>query len=488
MGESPSISYGPFRPVLLAAGPVLFASLILAPIPGLPLPSRQAAGVIAWMATWWIGEVVPLAVTALLPLILFPACGILPAAQVALPYANQYVFLMLGGFLLAEAMQRHRLHRRIALRIVATVGGGPRRLVLGFMVAAAFLSMWLSNTATAAMLYPIGMAMVSRVKERAFAPALMLGIAYACNIGGMGTLVGTFPNVVLSGMLPELVPGSSSPDFVTWMARGIPLVVLLVPAGWLLLTRQAFPLAPGGGNGGQAVRSALQALGPMTPAERRTALVFGLTALGWIGRGGMDLGAVRIPGWAELLGRSHEIHDSTVAIAAAVALFLIPAGDPKRRHRRLLGPAALDAIPWPILILFGGGFALASGFRTSGLDQVLGHGLARLGSSLPLVALLLIIAVSVSLLTEVNSNTATATALLPLTAAAASALALPAYPLLLTVTFSASCAFMLPTATPPNAIVFASGSMTLRQMAATGLRMNIIAALVIAALVWLSTS
>jgi sodium-dependent dicarboxylate transporter 2/3/5 len=477
-------STGTARIIGLLSGPALFALAAGFTWPDMPAPAAQALGIIAWMAIWWMTEVVPLAVTAMLPMILFPACGILKASEVTPPYANHFVMLMMGGFFLADAMQHHDLHRRMALGIVARVGGGPRRLVLGFMMAAAFLSMWLSNTATAAMLFPIGLAVAGRIKTPGFTAALMLATAYACNIGGMGTLVGTFPNVVLAGMLPDLLPGAEAPDFLAWMLMGVPLVIVLVPLGWLLLTRVAYPLPAGGGQATEAIRNELHDMGAMSPAERRTAVVFVCTALAWIGRRGIDLGDLgRVPGWAELLGLGGWVHDSTVAVAAAIVLFLIPAGQPGHPGARLLDGDALRRIPWHILILFGGGFALARGFAASGLDVALGQALSGMGS-LPLPLTLFGLALAISFLTEVNSNTATATTLLPLVAATAPALGIPVAPLLLVVTLSASCAFMLPTATAPNAIVFASGAFTLRRMATVGVAMNIMAALVIAVAAW----
>jgi sodium-dependent dicarboxylate transporter 2/3/5 len=468
----------------VASGPLLFLLAALVPVPDTPLTARLAAGVVAWMAAWWLAEVVPLAVTALLPVVLFPACGILTASEVTAPYASHYVFLMMGGFFLAEAMRRHDLHRRIALMIVGAVGGGPARLVLGFMIAAAFLSMWLSNTATAAMLYPMALAVAGRVGQPRFTPALMLGTAYACNIGGIGTLVGTFPNVVFAGMLPRLVPGMEPPGFLDWMLLGVPLVVILIPLAWILLTRIAFPQARTGGEGAERVRAERRALGRWSTAETRTGIVFLLTALAWITRRGLDLGAVQVPGWAGLLGVEGWVHDSTVAMAATVVLFLVPAGrTAPQGAARLLDRESLHAIPWHILLLFGGGFALAAGFTASGLDQTLGRSLGGL-SSVPLPLALAGVAVGVSFLTEVNSNTATTSTFLPLVAAAAPAVGLPAYPMMLAVTLSASCAFMLPTATPPNAIVFASGSLSLRRMAAVGVAMNLVAAFVISGVVW----
>jgi sodium-dependent dicarboxylate transporter 2/3/5 len=486
MAEGVSTRFRAGAWVGVASGPLLFVVAALAPLPDIPLPARLAAGIVAWMAAWWLAEVVPLAVTALIPVVLFPSCGILTASEATTPYASHYVFLMMGGFFLAEAMRRHNLHRRIALLIVGAVGGGPSRLVLGFMIAAAFLSMWLSNTATAAMLYPMALAVAHRVGQPRFTPALMLGTAYACNIGGIGTLVGTFPNVVLAGMVPRLLPGVEPPGFLPWMLLGVPLVVLLIPLAWLLLTRIAFPQARTGGEGVERVQEERRALGAWSMAERRTGLIFALTALAWITRRGLDLGAVQFPGWAGLLGVESWVHDSTVAMAATVVLFLVPAGGSTTEGAaRLLDRESLHAIPWHILLLFGGGFALAAGFTASGLDQALGRALGGLGS-VPLPLALVAVAVGVSFLTEVNSNTATASTFLPLVAATAPAVGLPAYPMMLAVTLSASCAFMLPTATPPNAIVFASGSLTLRRMAAVGVAMNLVAALVIAAVVWVA--
>jgi sodium-dependent dicarboxylate transporter 2/3/5 len=346
--------------------------------------------------------------------------------------------------------------------------------------------MWLNNTATAAMLYPIALAVAGRIRAAGFSAALMLGTAYACNIGGMATLVGTFPNVVLAGMLPELVPGAEAPDFASWMLMGLPLVLVLIPVAWALLSLAVFRLPRRGGQGAAEVRAELAALGAMTPAERRTFAVFSLTALAWIGRRGLDLGFARVPGWAGMLGLEDWVHDSTVSVAAAVALFLIPAGASRAAGaRRLLDGDGLLRIPWHILVLFGGGFALARGFVASGLDGAIGRTLAG-AEGLPLPLALLGLALGVSFLTEFNSNTATATTLLPLMAATAPALGLPVMPVLLAVTLSASCAFMLPTATPPNAIVFASGVVSLRRMAAVGIAMNALAALLIAATAWLA--
>lgn len=470
----------------MLTAPALFALSFAIPDTILPPHASRAAAAIAWMAVWWVTEVVPLPVTALLPLVLFPVAGILPAGDVAVAYANRFVFLMGGGFVLAEAMQQHGLHRRIALGIVARVGGGPRRLVLGFMIAAAFLSMWLSNTATAAMLYPIALAVSGRVAAPAFAPALMLGTAYACNIGGIGTLVGTFPNVVFAGMVPDLLPGSSPPDFLGWMLIGVPLVIVLIPMAWLVLTTWAYPQAGGPAGGGTAeIRDEIRRLPPISTAERRTAWVFAATALLWITRRGLHAGQLVLPGWTELVGLDGLVDDSTVAIAAALALFLIPAGrSAGTSRRRLLDARAFPAIPWPILLLFGGGFALAAGFTASGLGNVVAGALGGM-PSVPLPLLLFIVALLISFLTEVNSNTATTTTFLPLVAAVAPALGAPVFPLLLAVTLSASCAFMLPTATPPNAIVFASGRLEMRSMARTGLVLNVLAAGVVATACWL---
>ncbi len=462
----------------LLLGPTLFLVAVLVPVAGTP-PSAQRMGAIAlWMAVWWVSEAVPLGATSLLPLALVPSLGIAPASQAAAPYAHHLIFLFLGGFLLAQAMQRWNLHTRLALHVVRFVGTSPSRIILGFMTASAGLSMWVSNTATAAMMMPIGLAVVQQVAnaaERArididtrpghfnFGIALMLGIAYAASIGGTGTLIGTPPNVLLAGTLEDSYGISLS--FVGWLAVGLPFVVILVPVAWLTLTRFVFPLELSEVPGGRGlIEERLGELGPMSSAERRTAAVFAATALAWVFR----------PIWASWLPSGAFITDSTVAMASAVLLFALPTGD----GEQLLNWPWAARLPWEVLLLFGGGFSLAAGFEASGLSRYLGAQLVAFQDA-PLPLFVSMIVVAIIMLTEFASNTASTAMALPILGAAATAIG--ASPLVLTVpaTLAASCAFMLPAATPPNAIVFGTGYLTIPQMVRAGIWMNLLAALLI---------
>jgi solute carrier family 13 (sodium-dependent dicarboxylate transporter), member 2/3/5 len=458
----------------LPLGLVLFALLALAPLPGIPPEARRMLAVTALMATWWVTEPIPLAATSLLPLVLLPLLGIAPAAKAAAPYANHLIYLFMGGFMLAQAMLRWGLHRRLALEIVAVVGVSPRRIVLGLMAASAFVSMWVSNTATAAMMMPLGLALVEQVSEAArergtdidltpgrfhFGVDVMLGIAYAASIGGVGTLIGTPPNVLLAGTLEKSF--GIQVTFLQWLALGVPFVVVFVPLAWLYLTRFAYPIEidelPGGSG---LIEEQLRKLGPMSPAEKRLSVLLALTAAAWIFR----------PLWTRLLPFGGLVTDSTIAVAAAVLAFLLPAG----RGERLLDWPSASRLPWDVLILFGGGFALAEGFEISGLARWVGDQLA-LFSGVPLPLFLATIVVLTILLTEFASNTASAAMLIPVLGAIA--VGMGDSPLLLCVpaTVAASCAFMLPAATPPNAIVFGTGYFTIPQMVKAGVWVGLIA-------------
>ena len=486
----------------LILGPLLMVGVILIPWPEGPSPeARRTAGVTVLMAAWWVTEAIPIAVTALLPLALFPWFGILPSAKVAPAYANHLVFLFLGGFLLALSLERWGLHRRIALRVVQAVGTGPRRLTFGFMLATALLSMWVSNTATVLMMLPIAMAVVRRLSAGAtrdgrsspeitaeaaesLGLVLMLSLAYAAGIGGMGTLIGTPPNIVFAGMLHQIYPGAPEVGFLQWMEIGLPLVLVLLPLSFVVVQRVA-PVVPLGEfrfeAGGAHIREELDALGPLGRAERLVATVFAATVLLWLTRSRLEIGSFVYPGWATLFPHPGYIHDATVAVTMCIVLFLVPSGTvgPDGRGERLLAWAdARKGVPWGILLLFGGGFALAAAFQQSGLALWMGGRLSGLGQ-LPLPALILAVCLGVMFMTEVTSNTATATLLLPILASTAGAIHV--HPLLLMVpaTLSASCAFMLPVATPPNAIVFGSGWVTIPRMARTGVLLNLMAAVLI---------
>jgi sodium-dependent dicarboxylate transporter 2/3/5 len=452
----------------LLLGPLLFVLIVLLPTPqGMGPTAQHLAAVTLLMATWWISEALPIAATALLPIVLFPLLGIMPTAQTTAAYANPMIYLFLGGFLIAMAMQKWALHRRIALHTIQLVGTSPRRIILGFMLATAFLSMWISNTATTMMLLPIGLAVIAhRPKgddEGNFATALMLAIAYAASIGGVATLIGTPPNAILAGVLRE--QSGITLGFAQWMLFALPLSLLMLLITWLYLTRIVYR----GSNQVVAsdrglLREQLQGLGRMGYEERWVLLVFGLVALAWILRGLLDFT------WL------HGVEDASIAIGGALLLFLLPASADK--GGRLLDWHSAVQLPWEILLLFGGGFSLAAAFVQSGLTEWLVSQLGLL-QAMPVWLLLLAVVLMIIFLTEVTSNTATATIVLPLMGALAAAMELAPTLLMIPAAIAASYAFMLPVATPPNAIVFGGGHVTIAQMARAGIWMNLIATLLI---------
>ncbi len=468
------------RKLGLPLGVVLFVAALLLPTPeGMTTEGHRAGAIAILMATWWMLEAAPLAATALLPVVLFPLMGVLDAGEVTGAYGNPNIFLFMGGFFLAMAMQKWNLHERIALNIIVRTGTNPSRLVLGFMLGTAFLSMWISNTATTLMMMPIALAVIGQIKQRAdgqgienFPVALMLGIAYAASVGGIATLVGTPPNGVLITQYQGLFPDAPEIGFFQWMLIGEPTAAVLLPVTWILLTRVLFNFRDLTFTGARAeIKGRIQSLGAMNRGERIVLVVWVCTALAWIFRADIGLGVLTIPGWRNIFPNPAYVHNGTVAIAAAMALFAIPV-DLRR------GEFALDwnwakRIPWGILILFGGGLALARAFTSTGLVEWLGGKLVLL-DGIPPLFVVLAIALMLTFLTEVTSNTGTTAIMLPILGGAA--LALGVHPLLLMIpaTISASCAFMLPVATPPNAIVFDGGHVTVPQMARAGILLNLI--------------
>ncbi len=444
---------------------------------------RATASVAVLMACWWLTQAIPLAATALLPVLLFPLLGAGSAAEATAPYSRPLIFLFLGGFLLGLSLQKWGLHRRIALLTLLAFGTRPPRLVAGFMLATAVLSMWISNTATVIMMLPIGVSVLETMRERLggnlskarhpgdrFSPALLLGIAYAASIGGIGTLIGTPPNLILAAFLQERFGTTIS--MLGWLPIGLPLVAALLPLTWLYLTRIAFPIGHYSIRGGrELLRSQLIARGPMTRGERVVLVVFGLTALGWLLR-------PQLAAWSGLAG----IDDAVIAMAGALALFVIPV-EPGRQIFALDWETARQ-LPWDILILFGGGLSLAAAIERNGVDAFIAASLMGL-QGMDLIWCLLAVTTLMVFLTEVTSNTAVTATLLPVLTATASALGLPPEPILVAATLAASCAFMLPVATPPNAVVFASGRVSVGQMAGAGLGLNLIAIVLITTLVYL---
>ena len=452
------------------------------------------------MAIWWITEAIPLFATALAPLVLFPLLGILPGRETAPVYMNSTIVLFIGGFMIALTMQRWNLHRRIALAIIHAVGGSPARIVLGFMAAAAFLSMWISNTATAVMMVPIGLAIVLQVEERlgagarTFTVALMLGIAYGCSVGGLTTLVGTPPNLTFARIHEALFPEAPAIAFGQWLVMALPVGSVMLAVAWVLITQVFYRAGANVAVGREAVAAQRAQLGPMTYEEKAVLAVFGATALLWVFRVDLNLGPLTVPGWGNLLPWPRLVDDGTVAIAMASLLFFIPARrnseadeeapiEKPPRRPRLMGVEVLPRLPWGVVLLIGGGLALATAFQRTGLAALAGSQFEAVGA-LPTFALILMVCLAITFLTELTSNTATTEMILPILASVAVATGIHPLLLMIPATMSASCAFMMPVATPPNAIVFGSNRFTIAEMARVGIVLNLVGALVIATVVY----
>ena len=446
------------RLVILIGGPALALALGF----GLATSGQSSdicwtAGVTLLCAIWWVAEPIPIPVTAMLPLAVFPMVGVLTPNEVGQAYGSPLILLYVGGFMLSMAMQKSGAHRRLALGMVNLFGGGGRGLVFGFMAAAAMLSMWISNTATSLMLLPIALATLENTKDERLKIALLLGVAFACNVGGIGTPVGTPPNLIFMQVYQETT--GIELGFLDWMRWGIPVVVLFVPLIGLWLTRHL--------SAGEILE--LPAVGAWRTEERRTLIVFGLTAAAWITRNDP------FGGWSTLLDVP-QANDASVALLAVVVMFLVPNG----KGDRLLDWESAVRIPWGILILFGGGICIASAFVSSGISQIIGEALGAL-SGVHIVVLLATICLSVTFLTEITSNTATTALLMPVLAAAGVGAAIDPRLLMVPAAMSASCAFMLPVATGPNAVIFASGLVPIRTMVREGFVLNLIGAAIITA-------
>ena len=462
----------------LVLGPALFLATLLFFRPeGLSEEGRAVLACTLWVAVWWILEVMPIAVTALLPIILFPLTGALDLDTTTASFGHRYIFLYIGGFVLAIAIERWNLHRRIALNIIHLIGTDVRFIILGFMVATAFLSMWISNTATSVMMLPIGMAIIRQLQDnpeteenerRIFGKALMLAIAYSASIGGIATLIGTPPNLVLAGIVQEIY--GIEITFSKWIVIGLPISAVLLVACWIYLTRVAFTFQQESFPGGKAeIDRQLVALGKISFEEKAVLLVFVATALAWISR------SFLLNKWVP------ELDDTIIAIIAGVLLFLLPAG--RGQKRKLIKWKEAVELPWGVLLLFGGGLAPAEGFKTSGLAGWIGEQLTLLeGVSIGL--LLLILVAGVNFLTEITSNLATTAMILPILAPLAAIIDVHPFVLMVGATLAASCAFMLPVATPPNAVVFGSGYLKIPDMVRTGFWLNVISIAVVSLVVY----
>jgi len=446
-------------------GLVVFTVILFAPVPdGLSIEGWRTAAVGLLMAVWWISEALPISVTALLPIVLLPVLDVTTISEATTPYANPLIFLFMGGFIITIAMERWDLHRRIALNIVRLVGTKPTSIIWGFILASAFLSMWVSNTATALMMLPIGISILKLVEDQRsstdkinFEIVLMLSIAYGCNIGGMATLIGTPPNALLAGFMSENY--GFEIGFAQWMTVGLPLVIIALPLLYTVLTKVVYPIKidelPGGE---KLIQDQLKRLGSISNAEKKVAAVFAVTALMWMLR---PFFANLVPG----------LSDAGIAVAAGVSLFVIPQN--LSQGQFLLSWDDAEQLPWGVLILFGGGLSLASAISATGLAKWIGSGVQFFGGW-PVIMLVGLSVLIIVFLTEMTSNTATTAAFLPILASVA--IGLGENPLLLAVpaALGASCAFMLPVATPPNAIVYGSGKITIPEMSKAGLWLNIL--------------
>ena len=446
--------------------------------------ANNTAAVAALMACWWMFESIPLGATALVPVILFPLLGVLDGKTVASSYFNTTIMLFLGGFMIAIAMEKWQLHKRISLKILRSIGGTPPKMILGFMIATAFLSMFISNTATAIMMLPIGIAVItametstSKKMTNKFSISLLLAIAYSASIGGIATIVGTPPNLAFHRIFEISFPKAPEISFSDWMVFGFPLSLILLALLWLILTQIMYRNPRDLRIGKEIIRSEKEKLGKMTFEEKAVLIIFIITGVLWIFRDSLNLGFVEIPGWASLLAFGEYIDDGTVAIFMALLLFLIPSKEDTRKTR-LLSAGDFKKLPWEIVILFGGGFALAEGFHGSGLSEIVGSYFGSF-AGIPDILIIMLVCSFLTFLTELTSNTATTQTILPILAGISISAGMNPLFLMIPATISASCAFMLPVATPPNAIVFGSSRLAIKEMVKMGIIMNILGVIVI---------
>lgn len=452
----------------LIGGPLLFLLVYFFFKPSDLTPEARAVlACTVWIALWWITEAVPIAITSLLPIILFPLTGALGLSETTSSYGHKYIFLYIGGFILAIAIEKWNLHKRIALNIIRIIGADVKSIILGFMIATAFMSMWISNTATSVMMLPIGMAIVLQLKDNPntkenenliFGKILMLAIAYSASIGGLATLIGTPPNLVLAGILEELYGIEIS--FSKWISFGLPVSILLLFICWKYLTSFAFNIEQEAFPGGRReINEQIKKLGSVSAEEKTVMIIFFLTALAWISR------SFLLQKWIPA------IDDTIIAVIAAISLFIMPSK--KYKGSKLLNWEEAVKLPWGILLLFGGGLALAQSFKSSGLAEWIGAQLSML-DGLHLILMLLILVAMMNFLTEITSNLATTAMMLPVLAPLALSVNVHPYILMVGATVAASCAFMLPVATPPNAVVFGSGYLRIIDMTRVGVFMNLL--------------
>lgn len=449
------------------------------------------AAIVVLMAIFWIFEVVPIAITSLFPIFLFPLFGILDTKATALFYGKEIIFLFLGGLMLAQGIQESNLHKRIALHIVNIIGSKPASLILGFMVATAFLSMWISNTASVMLMMPIALSIIEEIKETKtsnkliskFAVAIMLGIAYSADIGGMATLIGTPPNLVFMEIYHDYFPNLPKVGFTQWMLMGLPISITFLFTGWLLMTKIIFKMPKAQlFKSNHIIKDLLINLGKLKRDELASGLVFSIAAILWITGSDIRLSeSFTVHGWRSTFNLE-EVSDASIAVATSLLLFIIPSK--ARPKEMLLKWEKARELPWGILLLFGGGFAIAGGFNSSGLSNLIGNLFALLEINHPLL-IVIIVCFVLTFLTEITSNTATTNLVLPILAKASAVLGLDPRILMIPATLSASCAFMMPIASPTQAIVFGSGHVKIKQMIRAGILFNILGILIVTGIFFL---
>lgn len=439
------------------------------------------------MSIYWITEVIPLSVTSLIPLIIFPITGVVSSKDISQSYINSTIFLFMGGFIIAIAMEKWNLHKRIAMVIISKIGGSPSMLILGFMISASFISMWISNTATAVMLLPIGISIIVKLEEEFgkekltnFSKALMLAIAYSCSIGGIATIIGTPPNLVFMRIYKISFPNNPQIYFGDWMWFALPIAISMLFIVWILLTKVFFRIDKNIFINKSTTKEEINKLGKISFEEKTVLIVFIITSLLWIFRGELNLGVVKIPGWSSLFPQKDFIDDGTIAIFMGFLLFVLPTND---KEKKILDSSAIRKIPWDIILLFGGGFALAEGFVSSGLSKLIGQQFISF-KGMNVIFLIASVSFALTFLTELTSNTATAQITLPILASLAIELNINPLLIMLPATLSASFAFMLPVATPPNAIVFSSNRLKIYDMAKTGLAINFIGIIIVTGFIY----
>ncbi|WP_417450879.1 SLC13 family permease [Kordiimonas sp.] len=473
-----------YQTIGLIAGPIVFFALLFSPTPdGLNDAAWSTVAVAALMACWWATEAIPVPATSLLPLVLLPVLGITTSKEASWPYAEPVIFLLLGGFLAAMGMQRWNLHRRIALLILSRVGDHPAALIGGFMAASAILSMWISNTATTLMIIPIAITVADTIlREKAtghrFTIALLIGCAWSASIGGLGTYIGTPPNLFVKGFIMQETGREIL--FLEWMAFAIPVVAVMVPLAWLVLTKICFPFRADMVRGGQdVVQAELTAMGAITTPEKRVAVIMATMALMWSFRQVL----VEFEPLTTLLPFMANLSDMHIAVAAGLAMFLVPAGSPLKGEA-LLNWGTAVTLPWGVILLFGGGLSLAAAIKATGLAIWAGEAMSGLATAHLFVIMLAIVAL-VIFLTELTSNTATTAALVPVLGALATTANIDPIMLAAPTAMAASCAFMLPVATGPNAVVFSTGHIHVPDMVRAGLWLNILGTFVVTTICFL---